>query len=131
MPKGRKLTGLTPEQKRQRQLENMRAWRRRNPERQKALTKAWEAAHPDYRANATKERRKRDYVKVKARETLRVEVREGRIKRGACEICGEPSAEAHHPDYAKPLDVIWLCGVHHRVEHDRLRQCGPGVDIFG
>lgn len=27
--------------------------------------------------------------------------------------------EAHHPDYAKPLRVIWLCKVHHENVHGK------------
>ncbi len=27
--------------------------------------------------------------------------------------CGEKIVEAHHENYSKPLDVIWLCPKHH------------------
>ena len=30
--------------------------------------------------------------------------------------CGK-IGEAHHPDYSKPLDVIWLCSEHHAQVH--------------
>ena len=32
-------------------------------------------------------------------------------------VCGRENAVGHHPDYAKPLDVIWLCKIHHRERH--------------
>ena len=35
------------------------------------------------------------------------------IIRLPCQICGR-KAEAHHYDYNKPLDVLWLCRSHHR-----------------
>lgn len=45
-------------------------------------------------------------------------VRDGRLEKGACAFCGtaEP-VEAHHHDYAKPLDVTWLCKPCHRRFH--------------
>jgi hypothetical protein len=41
-------------------------------------------------------------------------VRDGRLARKPCEVCGDPKAQAHHDDYAKPLEVRWLCFRHHR-----------------
>ena len=26
-----------------------------------------------------------------------------------CAFCGEPSFDRHHPDYGKPLEIVWLC----------------------
>lgn len=31
------------------------------------------------------------------------------------ECCDKP--EAHHPDYDRPLDVVWLCPYHHKQAH--------------
>lgn len=36
-----------------------------------------------------------------------------------CEICGSLEVEAHHDDYSKPLDVRWLCRVHHLAIHNQ------------
>src|SRR5690349_10806365 len=35
-------------------------------------------------------------------------LRRGEIKPQPCWVCGG-AAEAHHPDYSRPLDVAWLC----------------------
>jgi hypothetical protein len=35
-------------------------------------------------------------------------VRDGRLKPQPCWVCGA-KAVAHHPDYSRPLDVVWLC----------------------
>ena len=58
--------------------------------------------------------------KIKARELLKTEVRSGRMKKpDQCQICsGKPSRiEAHHHDYNKPLEVVWLCAPCHRKVH--------------
>jgi hypothetical protein len=38
------------------------------------------------------------------------------ITRQPCWVCGK-KAEAHHPDYSRPLDVVWLCKEHHQEVH--------------
>lgn len=43
-------------------------------------------------------------------------LRDGRLIRQPCEVCGE-RAQAHHDDYGKPLDVRWLCPTHHSEWH--------------
>ncbi len=32
-----------------------------------------------------------------------------------CYVCGGSEVQAYHEDYAKPLEVTWLCRVHHRM----------------
>ena len=46
-------------------------------------------------------------------------IRDGRLMRLACEICGG-TAQAHHDDYRKPLDVRWLCRAHHLAVHGKV-----------
>lgn len=43
-------------------------------------------------------------------------VRSGKIFPLPCFVCGQ-KAEAHHPDYSRPLDVVWLCPMHHKQAH--------------
>lgn len=43
---------------------------------------------------------------------------QGRLVKSECAMCGTTSnVEAHHEDYEKPLDVVWLCRKHHRQHH--------------
>ncbi len=51
--------------------------------------------------------------KRKARNALKYAITIGEIKRLPCMICGSLKSEAHHHDYSLPLDVTWLCRMHH------------------
>ena len=53
----------------------------------------------------------------KARAAVTNAVRDGRLAKLPCEVCGSAKSEAHHDDYAKPLDVRWLCREHHMAVH--------------
>lgn len=55
-------------------------------------------------------------ARIKANRALRNAVQAGRITRQPCWVCGE-KAVAHHPDYDRPLDVVWLCQPHHKQAH--------------
>ena len=44
-------------------------------------------------------------------------LRVGRIKREPCNKCGDVKSEAHHTNYNRPLDVVWLCTKCHHAEH--------------
>lgn len=58
--------------------------------------------------------------KYLARTAVNNAIRDGRLKRLPCEICGK-KAQAHHDDYRKKLDVRWLCFKHHReIEHAQI-----------
>lgn len=57
--------------------------------------------------------------KNRAQTQVRYRVAKGIIKRLPCEECGFEPAHAHHEDYSKPLDVIWLCPEHHKQIHSR------------
>lgn len=42
------------------------------------------------------------------------------VKPTACETCGESKRlDGHHPDYAKPLEVMWLCRGCHKAWHKK------------
>lgn len=78
------------------------------------------AARKDYqvsergreRSNAAKKRFiQRNPWKRKAHAIVGNFLRDGRITRPEiCELCGgKCKPQAHHCDYSKPLDVMWLC----------------------
>ncbi len=65
-------------------------------------------------------RKKHSPEKLKARSLLQLAAKTGKVIRGKCVECGEKKTHGHHPDYSKPLDVIWLCQPHHQALHNRI-----------
>ena len=62
-------------------------------------------------------------MRKEARNYLNRLIRNGLVERLNCEICGsDKNVEAHHEDYSKPLDVIWLCRIHHDHHHHKENQ---------
>lgn len=83
-------------------------------ERVRAYSKTEEGKGARLRASAYYRARNRD--KISARGKLRRAMLKGLITKTLCS-CGNPSVEAHHPDYSKPLEVTWLCIPCHRKLH--------------
>ena len=63
--------------------------------------------------------------KRSAHRKLQRAVDNGKIKKLICQRCGNIKAQAHHEDYSKPLDVIWLCAVHHAERHWQIKNGEP------
>lgn len=91
---------------------------RRDYDKRRAAAEAYAKAHPEV-GNAAKRRwSERNPEKRKASVTLNNAVRDGRLKKEPCEVCGSTyRIHGHHEDYAKPLDVHWLCPLHHVEAH--------------
>lgn len=79
------------------------------------------ACHAEYmRKNRPRHSELTDEQKKKAnaRAYLKEYVKRGYIKKEPCIICGTmEKLEAHHPDYSKPLEVVWYCREHHLEFH--------------
>jgi len=65
----------------------------------------------------TKTKRLKYPGKFKAHSTTCNAIRNGRLTRQPCEVCGAEKVQGHHDDYRKPLEVRWLCFKHHRQLH--------------
>lgn len=71
----------------------------------------------------TRKYRLENRIKYKAHTAVKIAIKNGTlIKPNKCENknCKEiiiHQMEAHHDDYSKPLDVIWLCSVCHKRKH--------------
>jgi hypothetical protein len=79
---------------------------------QYAKTDAGKAAHK----SALLRSRQKFPGKSRARSLLWKAIIRGKIKPHPCWVCGE-KAHGHHPDYDRPLEVVWLCAVHHKAAH--------------
>lgn len=55
--------------------------------------------------------------KQQARWAVNKAIKAGKLFREECSRCGAVKSEAHHPDYNKPLLIIWLCRDCHVLEH--------------
>lgn len=100
-------------------LEYERQWRIDNRNRIAKNGKSWVARNKAKRKASCAAHYKRNKHKNFARLLLRRAVLAGKIVvPQACEHCHTAvKLYGHHPDYSKPLKVIWLCSACHGVEH--------------
>lgn len=79
-------------------------YRKNNPERVAINSKKWVKKNPE---------------KINAQRLVNKFVRSGIMYRYKhCQKCEkECITDGHHPDYSKPLHVVWLCHICHRKEH--------------
>lgn len=58
-------------------------------------------------------------IKARCRATLKTAIHRGKFKRLPCQVCGDEKSEAHHVDYTKPYEVMFLCNIHHIEQHKK------------
>lgn len=98
---------------RNKNIEKVRAYdraRSKEPERIKAITeisRAWRAE---------------DTRRASAHSSVARAIRNGSLFRLPCIKCGEQKSVAHHEDYDKPLEVVWLCQPCHKQRHKEIRK---------
>jgi hypothetical protein len=100
-------------------LEYIRNWAAAHPEAVLAAKRKWQLAHRDEHNQSTKRWQKANKEAKKAQEAVGHAIRGRRLTRKPCQVCANPKSHAHHPDYNKPLEVIWLCARHHKQEHKK------------
>ena len=65
----------------------------------------------------------RNPVKRKAHSAVSNALRDGKLAKEPCEVCGTTkNVQAHHDDYSKPLDIRWLCVKDHNEHHKNERE---------
>lgn len=93
--------------------------RLRDPKRMEARreyqkTEGGKAAH----LVANQSYRKRNREVQRAHSIVARAIARGKLNRQPCSVCGVTNyIEAHHPDYSRALEVVWLCEMHHKEHH--------------
>lgn len=87
----------------------------------KSKNKKYAKENPDKINKHQKKYQESNKLKRAAHVIFNNALRDGKVKKGLCQVCKSKEVEAHHFDYTKPLDVIWLCKEHHEKIHWWLR----------
>jgi len=98
----------------------------RGIERSSLAKKRWAEKNADKIYENTKRYREEFPLKYKAHGKVAYEIKMGNLHQQPCEVCGiNENLCAHHDDYAKPLNIRWLCAKHHKRWH---KQNGEGLN---
>lgn len=112
-----------------------REWAAKNREKTREYKRAYAARNAEREAKRSRAKNRRMYAegyrykgdreRLRARAAVSNAIRRGQLaKPAACPQCGTTGKriDAHHEDYAKPLDVTWLCSRCHALEHKTTRK---------
>ena len=91
--------------------------RERNPVTYKEIDRRYYEKNREKKLLYQKEWRLSNVDKHKAHSAVKKAMKDEKLQRLPCSICGSLNSEAHHKDYSKPLEVTWLCRTHHMREH--------------
>lgn len=103
-----------------------RKWGRENVMKRRATINAWQAKNPSasktIRAEAKRAWKSQNKAKTRAQSVISNALRDRKLTPCPCRVCRklynqEVKAHAHHCDYNKPLEVMWLCPKHHKAWH--------------
>jgi len=91
----------------------------KTPEKILAQNRAWKARNVWWVSEYKRRWRRANPEKDRAHELVRQAIRRGDLVRPTrCGSCGANARiQAHHGDYAWPLDIIWLCSECHASRH--------------
>ena len=97
-----------------------KAYREKNFERLQVLRDAWRKSPHGMavRRELGRKRVLRHPGKKKAVQAVNNALRDGRLVKKPCAMCQSTLVQAHHKDYRRKLDVVWLCIPHHRELHN-------------
>lgn len=96
-------------------------WKSRNYESVQEYAATWKIENPEVHRRLNARWAARNPEKVKAHLAVYHAVLDGRLFKKPCH-CGTVEVEAHHENYTKPLEVVWLCKQHHTKADERRRE---------
>ena len=111
--KCRSCTKKDSTENRNKNIEKVREYDRergKNPHRKQArveINRAW---------------RNEDKRRVKCHSAVSQAIKSGELVRSPCIRCNDVNSLAHHEDYDKPLEVIWLCQPCHKQRHKEINK---------
>lgn len=88
-------------------------------------SKKYSRNNREKRYESTKKYKEKNRIKIQCHGIVAYAIRCGNLVRKPCEVCGSEKSVGHHDDYAKPLDVRWLCDYHHNQWH---KENGEGAN---
>ena len=102
-------------------IQYLRKYYRENKEELLEKAKIYVSSHREMSRDRCRRWRNNpaNFIKNKAHSAVSHALRNGSLLRPtSCSICGrECKPEAHHEDYSKPLDVVWVCKQCHENTH--------------
>ena len=111
----------------EKKLEQVKAYYLANWEKRQKQRNKWMKNHAEKVKEYKKKYNYRKYPqdkksgKVLARWKVSSAIKAGKLKRGKCTVCSSSKwIHAHHEDYSKPLEVVWLCPLHHSDVHKKI-----------
>ncbi len=109
-------------QNKEERIKYQKKWVIENIDKVTKHRKKWSKENPDKLAKSQKAHGKKYPDRIKARNAINQRLFHGRLVKLPCVTCQAMPTEAHHPDYSKPLHVVWLCRRHHLEVHGRVQR---------
>lgn len=85
------------------------------------IARKWASINNEKRSISVKKWNDNNPEKREAYNAVYLALYHGNLVKQPCESCGAISAQAHHDDYSRPLDVRWLCSLCHADHHKVIR----------
>ena len=111
--------GCRVERRRERGRIGSKKWREKNPAMAQKVARRWEQKNPEKKRKMRRRYRRDNMDKRAVHRAINKAVRRGKLSRpDRCSNCGSGGKiHAHHEDYSRRFDVVWLCPLCHAGVH--------------